>query len=125
MNDRTKVIAGLVVFVALAAFPIWYTLAAAEETARPSLDLPENATQCVEAKTYMTGNHMNLLEDWRNRVVRDGEWTYAADSGEEYAMSLTGTCLSCHRRETFCQRCHDYANVSPTCWNCHVVPEGS
>ena len=126
MNDRTKITAGLVVFVALAAFPIWYTLAAAEETARPALEMPENATQCVEPKAYMTANHMDLLNRWRNAVVRDGQWTYTSTSDEEYAMSLTGTCMSCHTsREAFCQRCHDYANVAPTCWNCHLQPEGN
>jgi len=59
-------------------------------------------------------------------VVRDGERYYTSTSGEQFVMSLTSTCLVCHAdRDAFCTTCHDYANVKPTCWDCHVDPEGS
>ena len=59
-------------------------------------------------------------------VVRNGETEYMSTSGEPHTMSLTGTCLSCHsNRDTFCTACHDYANVEPTCWDCHVEGGGS
>jgi hypothetical protein len=122
MNDKTKIMIGIVAAVVVAAFPIWYTLAAADETGRPELETPPEGSQCVREKAFMTGNHMNLLDDWRNAVVRDGQWMAP---GQDYPMSLTRTCLSCHSKEAFCQRCHDYANVSPTCWDCHVESEGS
>ena len=25
----------------------------------------------------------------------------------------------------FCTKCHDYANVDPTCWDCHLEPGGN
>ncbi len=72
----------------------------------------------------MRANHMRLLNDWRDLVVREGERTYTAADGKVYEISLTGTCLKCHsNKETFCDRCHDYAGVTPSCWNCHIIPE--
>ena len=127
MNDKARVIIIIVVFVALAAFPFWYALGAGDPADQPVLEMPENATQCVEDKTYMTANHMNLLNQWRDAVIRDGEKTYISNAtGEQHSMSLTGTCLGCHiNRDAFCTRCHDYANVEPTCWDCHVESKGN
>jgi hypothetical protein len=69
---------------------------------------------------------MDLLNQWRNAVVRDGERDYVASSGEVFNMSLTETCLDCHEnRDAFCTRCHDYASVEPKCWDCHVDPRGN
>jgi hypothetical protein len=125
MSDRAKIVAGLVVFLAIVAFPVWYPLGASGDTARPELELPEGETSCVEPTEYMTANHMDLLNQWRNAVVRDGETEYLSSTGERYVMSLTGTCLDCHgARDTFCNRCHDYANVVPRCFDCHIEPEG-
>ncbi|NIM52680.1 MAG: hypothetical protein GTO22_26115 [Gemmatimonadales bacterium] len=126
MRDRSKILTGLAVFLVVTAFPVWHTLVATGDAARPDLELPEDATQCVEDTEYMTANHMDLLNQWRNAVVRDGERDYTSSSGETYVMSLTGTCMDCHsNRDAFCTRCHNYANVEPRCWNCHVEPEGN
>jgi hypothetical protein len=58
--------------------------------------------------------------------VRDGIHTYVASDGTEYEISLTDTCLSCHSdKEEFCDTCHEYAGISPNCWDCHNVPEGN
>jgi hypothetical protein len=50
--------------------------------------------------------------------------TYTDRDRRVVTMSLTGTCIkACHADKTvFCDRCHAYAGVTPTCWNCHVVP---
>ena len=41
-----------------------------------------------------------------------------------YDISLAGTCMKCHSNKAeFCDRCHDYAGVSPDCWSCHVAPQ--
>ena len=123
MSDRTKVLIALAVVLVLAAFPTWQALGAAGGAGRPELELPENETQCVEDTDFMTARHMELLNQWRNAVVREGETEYTSTSGETYTMSLTGTCMDCHdNREVFCTRCHDYANVAPRCWDCHVEP---
>ena len=123
MRDTVKITLGLGAFLVLAAFPFWNRLFAAGDAAAPELEVPENATRCVEATEYMTANHMDLLNRWRDAVVRQGRREYTSSSGEQYVMSLTGTCLGCHTsREAFCTRCHDYANVDPTCWDCHLEP---
>ncbi len=126
MSDRVKALAGLGFVLVLVAFPTWQTLGAAGDAGRPELELPENETQCIEETEYMSARHMELLNEWRNAVVREGETEYTSTAGETYTISLTGTCMDCHdNRETFCTRCHDYANVAPRCWNCHIEPEGS
>jgi len=125
MNDRAKIIAGFAVFVLLAAFPVWRTLAVATKTAPPKLELPEDAKRCIEDTQYMNAYHMDLLNRWRDAVVRNGE-KFTTVSGEKVEMSLEKTCLKCHSNaEAFCTRCHDYANVQPTCWACHIEPKGS
>ena len=38
-------------------------------------------------------------------------------------MSLTNTCLGCHSNKAqFCDQCHNYLEVTPYCWDCHVDP---
>ena len=123
MNDKPVIIAGLVIFLVAATFPIWYTYGAGGAGPRPQPELPEGETKCVEDKAFMTGNHMKLLYEWRNAVVRDARKTpYKSEaSGEQHEKSLTKTCLKCHTsRDTFCNPCHDYADVRPNCWTCHV-----
>ncbi|MFO8174726.1 MAG: sulfate reduction electron transfer complex DsrMKJOP subunit DsrJ [Gemmatimonadota bacterium] len=131
MGDRGKIAAGLAVFVILVTFPFWSRLAASGEveTALPELEYPAEETACVEETSFMTANHMDLLDQWRDDLVREGIEEYTATSGgnagEVYQMSLTKTCLDCHEsRDNFCNRCHDYVNVTPTCWECHTTPGG-
>ena len=128
MNDKALIIAGLAVFLVLATFPAWYTQAAGGAGARELPELPAGKSEnCVEDKAYMSGNHMKLLRQWRNAVVREGKKDYiSTTTGEQFEMSLTKTCLKCHtNRETFCNRCHNYADVYPLCWNCHLDPKGN
>lgn len=122
MTGRTWIYTGLGVFVAIALFPIWHGVLHSDAPAAPDLEYPEEPA-CVESAEYMRANHPTLLNAWRDAVVRDGEVEYVSSTGEHYTMSLTGTCMECHqKRDTFCQRCHDYADVNPTCWSCHVEP---
>jgi len=121
MYDSGKIIAGLVLFTVVAAFPLWYTHASGKAGYRPEPVLPEGKTKCVESKEYMLSDHMNMLDEWRDLVVRENQRTYVATDGAEYEMSLTKTCLDCHsQKEQFCDKCHEYADVSPYCWDCHV-----
>ncbi len=127
LYDAGKIIAGIVIFLILITFPLWYGKGRA--VAPPDLELDTPAIQqltdkrCVEDTAFMRANHMKLLATWRDDVVRDGKRFYTATDGRTVEMSLTGSCLKCHsNKERFCDRCHDYAGVKPTCWNCHIVP---
>ena len=125
MHDASKVIPGLIIFFGLITLPIWLTAASGKIAYTPELQIVTEEEQCVESVEYMRANHMDLLVEWRETVVREGIRTWEASDGKEYNMSLTGTCLDCHsNKEDFCDQCHNYAGIQPYCWNCHVVPEG-
>ena len=126
MSSKAKIIAVVAVLLAIALFPVWRSLGSAREMTPPKLDTPKGE-ECVEDAEYMIGNHMDLLNTWRDQVVREGGQEYTSSSFHKtYVMSLTGTCLECHTSsEKFCDRCHEYADVEPTCWNCHVETKGS
>ena len=89
-----------------------------------ALETPEisklTEQQCIEPVEYMRANHMLLLEDWRNVVVREGFSRYESSAGQVYEMSLEDSCFSCHsNRAEFCASCHDYVGIDPNCWSCH------
>jgi hypothetical protein len=124
MRDRGKILIGLVIFLALATFPIWYNLVKGEQSQPPEIVKPEKG-QCVRDAQYMKTEHMTLLMDWRDEVVRDNDRIFVADDGKRYYKSLSQTCMSCHaNKDEFCDRCHDYLHVKPYCWDCHVEPKG-
>ena len=117
-------IAVLALFLVPATLPLWYDAAAGRaRTAPPALELPAGKKACIEATDYMSRYHRELLARWQESVVREGRRTYVAADGKSYTMSLTKTCLGCHTDKAhFCDRCHTYLKVEPTCWRCHVVP---
>ncbi len=126
MYDASKIVAGLAVFAVLATSPLWYNRISAASAEKPVLKPPPNSsTQCVEATDYMRSSHMDLLNQWRDAVVRENRRTYTSQlNGREYEMSLQKTCFDCHsNKSTFCDSCHTYTAVQPYCWDCHVVPE--
>jgi hypothetical protein len=125
MYDASKIVAGLAVFVVLATSPLWYNAISAAPPDAPELQQPPNgSTECVEATEYMRANHMDLLDQWRDTVVREDVRTYTSEAGKDYTMSLSDTCLDCHsNKEQFCDACHTYSAVAPYCWDCHVIPE--
>ena len=69
----------------------------------------------------MTAEHMQLLDQWRHNVVRNGQREFVNLEGKAFNMSLSNTCLDCHANKAeFCDRCHDYASVDVYCWDCHI-----
>ena len=124
--DTGKIVLGLVIFIILVTFPIWYGAVKGDATARPELVYPTGETSCVESAEYMRALHMELLNHWRTSVVRRSVRTYTATDGHHYDMSLQNTCMKCHQdKAKFCDRCHSYAGVQPGCWDCHVEPKGA
>lgn len=124
MNDAGKVIGGLVIFLLIVTSPMWYHLAKGEAPVGPDpVIAPGAGSACVAETDYMRAYHMDLLNQWRDDVVRKNHRAYVGLNGVEYDMSLSRTCMSCHSNKTeFCDRCHDYTGVAPYCWECHVEP---
>jgi len=124
MNEKSIMIAGMGIFLIAVTFPFWYAKTIGTSALRPELTYPVGESGCVEDVEYMRGNHMKLLHQWRDEVVREGKDIYLSQKdGKAYKMSLTRTCLNCHtNRAAFCGKCHTYADVQPACWQCHNVP---
>ena len=126
MRDRGVIYFGLLIFLGLITFPVWHDLAAGTTSRGPQPILPAQEKQCVAPVSFMRTSHMQMLMDWRDKVVRHGTHSIGAWNGKTYTMSLTKTCLSsgCHSNKAdFCDRCHNYAAVSVSCWDCHVDPK--
>ncbi|MEW5992976.1 MAG: sulfate reduction electron transfer complex DsrMKJOP subunit DsrJ [Candidatus Zixiibacteriota bacterium] len=124
MFDGGKIIVGLIVFLGLITFPLWYNVAKGKAGYVPDLEKPLTADRCVAETEFMTTHHMDLLDEWRDKVVREGARVYTDPWGNKHEMSLSNTCLSCHEnKDRFCDRCHNYMGVDPYCWDCHIIPK--
>lgn len=127
MRDRIVICAALAIFVTLLTSPFWYARSATNDLSKvPGLQLPVGEKECVAPTEFMRTSHMQLLVAWREDVVRRGQRQFIAHNGKIYDKSLSRTCLGCHNKQEFCDRCHTYAGVSgPYCWNCHTVPQST
>ena len=132
MYDGKNILIGLIIFIGLATFPIWFNHGKAAPPPEPKLDTPViqmmGQKQCVLPKEEMRTGHMQLLNDWRTEVVRNGKRLYVAADGKSYEMSLQNECIRCHSNKSqFCDTCHTYAGLkldsTPYCWTCHVAPK--
>ena len=124
MHDGGKILTGLLIFLAVLTLPFWKNaLGTTPPPPQPKIVTAEK--QCVYDKTYMQRYHMEVLDHWRNTVVREGRRTYVDErTGKTVLMSLSGTCMRCHpNKREFCDQCHTYMAVTPYCWECHVEPE--
>jgi hypothetical protein len=123
MYHAKYIIPALIVFLAVVTFPFW---AKGKTPYAVDLKLPQGQTACIEATETMRTSHMQILDHWRDKVIREGEHIYTNAKGEKIAMSLTNTCMNCHSdKEKFCDKCHNSVGVAPYCWNCHLTtPKG-
>jgi len=125
LYDAGKILAGLAIFLVLVTAPVWWNVATGADAEAPELVLPQDQPGCVLPAGEMRASHMELLNDWRDLVVRDGDRIMTTWDGRKTRRSLTASCLGCHSdREKFCDRCHDYVGVTPYCWDCHLTPNG-
>ena len=124
MYDKGIIIPGLIVFVGLVTFPIWYGFGSAVGHL-PNPEKPTNAKECVESTEFMRSSHMVMLNEWRDDVVRSGGSRQGKTAdGTEYVRSLQKGCMNCHTsKKKFCDECHTYAAVNPYCWDCHIQPK--
>ncbi len=140
MYDGGKIIPALVIGVCLFLSPFIYNcLGTAGKAPKPELTAKaKEAKQCVAPKEYMTPWHMQLLETWRNDVVRDGDryyntnenlwWDYTFDprfievwrrfytSSEEQGTGMAGK-IHYKSLQMTCMDCH--SNKSKFCDQCH------
>ena len=125
MHDGSKIIFGLILFLAIVTYPAWHNAMNGKTGYIPAPKAPPDKKECIEPKPVIRVVHKDLLADWKESVVRKGMRTYLAGNMKTYPMSLTGACMNCHKdRGEFCDRCHDYLGVKPGCWDCHVYPKG-
>ena len=122
MYDSGKIITGLIIFVLFVTFPIWYNHGDAGAVPKP--ELPKDHKQCVLPADQMRAEHMQLLNEWRDKVLRTADRAFDVKIGDkEYQKSLMNTCMQCHSsKKKFCDQCHTYASVKPYCWDCHLAP---
>ncbi len=136
---------GILIFLGLFTIPFWANFGASKYE-RPAIALPQgkaaNATEwaqtdqlvrisqpgtaCVEVGAYMRAEHMQILNEWRDKALREGKREYVASNGSVWNISLQNTCMKCHgNKADFCDKCHDSNSVKPYCWDCHVAPKGN
>lgn len=100
MNKKGGILLGLLIFVIIVASPILYNKGKAKAAPVVNLNTPViqqlSDKECVEPAEYMRQNHMQLLLQWRDAKVRDGQSVYINSKGKAYDISLEGTCLKCH-----------------------------
>ena len=126
MYDGGKIITGIVIFLIIVTFPMWYNVAIGNATYKPEPKIIAKEKNCVAQN--MRTNHMEILNDWRDTVVRKGNryytTTYTNYKDGKIEMSLSHTCMDCHSNKSqFCDKCHNYLSVDPYCWECHVEPK--
>ena len=123
MYDKEKILPGILVFLCVITFPVWYNAANGKASSLPEPKIPPGTKSCVESKEYMRQFHMTLLDHWRDEVVRKGNTVYVNRDGKKFDMSLSNTCMNCHSNKSqFCDQCHNYMKVDPYCWDCHIEP---
>jgi hypothetical protein len=122
MYNKGLIISGLIIFGLLVTFPVWFNRLDAGPMPKPELP-PGGEKQCVAPAAEMRDTHMQLLNEWRDDVLRNSDRVAVTVDGKEYRKGLQTACMQCHsNKEKFCDSCHDYAAVQPTCWDCHLSP---
>jgi len=122
MYDKKLIIPGLLVFLLLMISPI--IINGLDAGPVPKLEKPQGVTKCVKSAQYMRTSHMQMLDDWRDEVLRDGDRAPITIDGVEYDKSLMNGCMKCHTdKKKFCDECHVYTSVKPYCWDCHFLPK--
>lgn len=128
------VFGGLVIFLILIFLPLAPNLGKTVPPPERKLDTPviqklaEKDRKCIMPTEWMRANHMQMLVDWRDNVVRSDEKgapifrEFNSPDGRKFLASLTNTCLDCHsNKDKFCDQCHNYVAVAPNCFGCHLL----
>ena len=131
MYDGGKILTGLIIGLGLLLSPFIYNAGKAAKAPEPELTpKAKKANECVASKSFMRAWHMQLLDEWRNEVVRDDDryyrprevaremrldkhlldqWRHLVSDGTRhyipkkdkvYYKSLQMTCMDCHSNKT-------------------------
>ena len=121
MRERHVLIAAVVLFLVLAASPVWYARAAGSSARGPELKRPDTETACV----MPTAVHALVTHGPARDLARPGGPAGHAEldlAGRQDLQDQPHGHVSAlpYQRAEFCDRCHSYAGVAPPCWECHV-----
>ena len=122
MYNGGKIIAGLIIFIALVTFPFYTNVGKTIEAPAAPDAAPDDMHIGNIPIVKMRGEHMKLLDQWRDEVVRKGE-RFVEYDGDPYEKSIQNGCLSCHSKQEFCGKCHNFVGIDPYCWDCHFSEE--
>jgi hypothetical protein len=130
LYDFKYIALGLLIFFGLIFSAVLPNLGKTVAPPDPKLDTPAiqklaaKDRKCVMPADYMRANHMQMLVDWRESVVRDAQREFVNPEGKKFVASLSNTCMDCHSNKSqFCDQCHNYVAVTPNCWGCHLDKE--
>ncbi len=122
LTSVVPIVAAVIIVLPIGFSLVWAVAAPSAGGAEPFLVMPEGEEECVEEVTYMRFQHMDLLLDLRDEVVREGSHRQVVLDGQVRQITLDG-CWDCHTDRTqFCNRCHDSVNLNLNCFKCHHDP---
>ena len=102
LYNAKAVTVGIVAFLVVCTSPFWAGFGSSDYTS-PKVSLPKDAKECIEDTAFMKAEHMQLLNEWRDQALRQGNRVYVAKNGKKWNISLKNTCLKCHNEyEQFC-----------------------
>ncbi len=130
MYDGWKIILGLIIGLGLFLSPMLYDNIGGTDLKAPVPELTDKAKnegQCVAPKPYMTAWHMQMLDNWRHEVVRDGKRYFDTNENLWWDYSLDASLLEKWRRLTTNADTHNtgqpgktyYKSLQVTCMECH------
>lgn len=123
MYKGGRIIASLIIFVAVLSFPFFYNMGKAN--AGPEVDPQQLAyLQSIEPALNMTASHPQLFNQWRDQLVRDGKTVYINSEGKKIDINIEKLAASGPSGQ-FCVSCHEYTAVKITCTSCHSGLEGA
>jgi hypothetical protein len=123
MYNKGTIIPGLIIFVLIVTSPILYNRLSAGDLPKPE-QTSGVGKKCVLPLQEMRDTHMQLLNQWRDEVLRDDDRSIVDVGGQKFRKGLQTACMQCHtNKEKFCDTCHEYASVKPYCWDCHLTPK--
>ena len=130
MYDKNKILAALLIGMAIILLPFWLNIGKRDKLTEPKLsEKAKLAKRCILPKGEIRSTHQALLVEWRDLAVREGQRFYYSNYNDKnFEISLENTCMDCHsNKKDFCDECHSYAGLTggvlPNCWNCHNEPE--